>query len=251
MKLSLWQQFSSNHSASFSLVGHFKTAQEAENAATVIRGILEKIADWYKTHPEVEEEVRKGDLVNPTPMEAELAKQYGLEKAWEFTVDWVNPKHPNQGLQIFDKLVFLHNATETWVGAQPFDELLKKLGATIETSVEGITETEPVINLTCLAPDEQKAAEIVGKLHSTRAHVTSDGEYTERLIKLPGKHPPYNGLIQNDGARIECTEIATSTLNFKPVKLVHAAEFLPALVAYLESQGCKDFDFSISSRELE
>jgi hypothetical protein len=248
MRLSLWQQFSSNHSASFSLVGQFRTAQEAENAASVIRGILEKIADWYKTHPEIEEAVRKGDLVNLTPMEAELAKQYGLEKAWEFTVDWVNPKHPHQGLQSFDNLLFMHNATETWIGAQPFDELLKKLGATIETSVEGITEAEPVINLTCQAPDEQKAAEIVGKLRST--HTYSSG-FAEPQIQLPGKHLPYNGLIQNDGARIECTQIATSTLNFKPVKLVHAAEFLPVLIAYLESQGCTDIVLSISSKPLE
>lgn len=45
MKLSLWQQFSSNHSAGFSLIGQFKTAEEATQAVAVIRGILEKIAD--------------------------------------------------------------------------------------------------------------------------------------------------------------------------------------------------------------
>lgn len=248
MRVSLWQQFSSNHSAAFSIVAQFKTNQEAEDAASVIRGILEKIADWYKTHPQIEEAVRKGDLVNSTPVEAELAKQYGLEKAWEFTVDWVNPKHPNQGLQIFDKLIFMHNATETWVGPQPFDELLQKLGATIETSVEGITDTEPVINLTCVAPDEMNAAEIVGKLRSS---YTYSSGYSEPRLQLPGKHLPYQGMIQNTGARIECMQIATSTLNFKPVKLIHAAEFLPELVGYLESQGCTDVSLSISSKPME
>jgi hypothetical protein len=255
MKLSLWQHFSSNHSAGFSLIGQFQNAQEATQAGAVIRSILEKIADWYKTHPELDFEVRGDDLVNLTPVEAELARQYGLEKAWEYSVDWaeveVDPQLANRGLYTFDKLVFLHNAIETWVGPQPFDDLLKKLGATVEVSVEGITETEPVVNLTCRAPDATKAAEIVARLCATRTHVTSDSDYTEALIKLPGKQPPYKGLIQNDGARIECAQMPTSTLSFKPAKLIHAAEFLPELHTYLKSQGCTDFDLSISSKPLE
>ena len=41
MKLSVWQQFSSNHSASFTVVGEFESAQKAQQAAAEIRRLID------------------------------------------------------------------------------------------------------------------------------------------------------------------------------------------------------------------
>ena len=44
MKISIWQQFSSNHSANFELVGQFPTVEEAEKAYAILLDILTVIA---------------------------------------------------------------------------------------------------------------------------------------------------------------------------------------------------------------
>lgn len=47
MRISIWQQFSSNHSSGFTVVGEFATRSEAENAANKIREILYRLKDWH------------------------------------------------------------------------------------------------------------------------------------------------------------------------------------------------------------
>ena len=55
MKITVWQQFSSNHSSRFTIVGVFNTLTVAENAAAEIRGILQKIQQWHEDNPEKSE----------------------------------------------------------------------------------------------------------------------------------------------------------------------------------------------------
>jgi len=48
MRLSIWQQFSSNHSANFEIVGTFKTEELAHQAAEELREISRAIAQIGK-----------------------------------------------------------------------------------------------------------------------------------------------------------------------------------------------------------
>jgi hypothetical protein len=54
MKRSIWQQFSSNHSASFQAVGEFKAIEEASVAVELLRSILLRIHDWRNKNPKTE-----------------------------------------------------------------------------------------------------------------------------------------------------------------------------------------------------
>lgn len=247
MKLAIWQQFSSNHSGGFSLIGQFETVEAAQKAHAVIQDIINQIAAYYREHPELE----GVDLMPLTPVEEELAKQYGLiEKDWGFSVDWAeteaDPRVSNQGLYIYQNLLFLSEPIETWLGAQPFDRLFTKLGAKIEVADFGIGgETNPVINMTCAAPNSEIAGKLVEVLSSSKTY--SDGS-VQPLIVLPGGHGPYDGEIRSVEAKLEC--VAIRTHSFRLRQRGHASEFLPDLIAYLESQGCKNFEFTISQRPL-
>jgi hypothetical protein len=83
MHISLWQQFTSNHSAAFDLIGTFKTAEDAEQAAVEVRTILRRVREWYgKQYDEDERvELREAeDLLPLTPEEEAIRKQYDLKK---------------------------------------------------------------------------------------------------------------------------------------------------------------------------
>jgi hypothetical protein len=234
MRVSIWQQFSSNHSGGFSLIGEFKTIEEAENAVAIMKSMISMIAKWYKDHfEELDKQLRKFSILPLTPVEEELAKQYGLTQ-WEYSVDWAeteaNEALINQGLYHYRNLVFLSDPIETWCDAQPFDELLEKLGARIEVhSATAQDDIVPVVYMTCYAPNETTAAEIVRQLSSSKTFIT-----------VPNVRS-YPGEISHVDSKIECQELE---IWHQP----HISEFLDELVPYLEAQECKNFEFSISHR---
>src|SRR5687767_3760219 len=88
MKITLWQQFSSNHSASFTVVGKFPSAEAAQTAYTEIVHHLKQIKEWWEklSTEEVDEWLAKVyDHKVITPVEAALAQRYGVD--WEYSID--------------------------------------------------------------------------------------------------------------------------------------------------------------------
>ncbi len=135
MRISLWQQFSSNHSAGYWVIGTFKTVDEAQHAYREMRGILEKLEQAMRENPSTY-----------TEMEQAIAKQYQIE--WTSSIDWwpdyewakrANPEaviEPNRSLIVaalsnVGNLVTVSNPWETWMSWQPFKALLEHFGAEI------------------------------------------------------------------------------------------------------------------------
>jgi hypothetical protein len=50
MRVSIWQQFSSNHSGHFWVVGTFKTVEDAQKAYDELRAMLTEIDRWHREH---------------------------------------------------------------------------------------------------------------------------------------------------------------------------------------------------------
>src|SRR5262249_21883154 len=148
------------------------------------------------------------------------------------------------GLYTFNNLLFLSDPVETWTGAQPFDTLLEKWGATVVNHNIGLPDPTPIVRLICLAPDASKAAAIVTTLASSKTY--ADGSLNP-LIALPDA-PPYNGKISHADARITCDDLAMWSISGGTR---HLAKFLPDLRAYLESQGCTDFALTVSGKPAE
>jgi hypothetical protein len=47
MRVSIWNQFSSNHSGSMTIVGNFETIEKAMEAEGTLRQIIEEVNDWF------------------------------------------------------------------------------------------------------------------------------------------------------------------------------------------------------------
>jgi hypothetical protein len=81
MKLSLWQQFSSNHSGSYTIVGAFDTPEVAQNAHRVIQQMMREIDTWNRQHPP--------DAWRPNVIEEQYGKMYAID--WQEPIDWLRP----------------------------------------------------------------------------------------------------------------------------------------------------------------
>jgi hypothetical protein len=148
MKITLWQQFSSNHSGSFTVVGNFGTPEEAEKIAT-------QLWDW------LQQMLNKGI----TELGQQISETYKLDW-YPDGVSWNGgPTNMDEAVIRIGNTVFLTtDSYETWNDATPFAGLMWKLGArevlyaTDETLYLGI-------QLTCLAPDEKTADEVYDQVN--------------------------------------------------------------------------------------
>src|SRR5579863_2710451 len=106
MRISIWQQFSSNHSSDFTLVGEFRSVDDAQRAGDELRHILQTVVDWYVAHPEVDEARFTEGSCLPSPAEIEFAKQYGVELNSAYGIDWLGAElSADFAVSTWDRLV--------------------------------------------------------------------------------------------------------------------------------------------------
>jgi hypothetical protein len=138
MRLSIWQQFSSNHSSHFWIPGTFRSAEETDAAYHTLRDRLLEIDQWHREHPEESRDARMYPRQPPISIEKALSQQYHVE--WTRTLDWMNVAHYldlegldqrlNWVLNVVGRSIVIADPGETFNGVQPFDTLLARLGAT-------------------------------------------------------------------------------------------------------------------------
>lgn len=210
MKLSVWRQFSSNHSSRFTVVGVFKTAEEARKAADTLESVRLAANEWLEK-PENEEIANRladgGYLVPPTPPEQELVSKLGIEmevtRAWDLI-----PLEEGVPYKASGRVVFINGRVSAF-GAQPFDAILRKMGA--DVYVDGILEPDPVyayllsVTVTCAAPDEGTAGQLA--------------EEYGRIFRKPA---------QQDG---------------KHLKFVEFDFYAVTLIDILRDRGCTDIQY--------
>src|SRR5262245_5494858 len=95
MDVAIWQQFSSNHSANFTVIGTFTTPVEANKAAAALHTLLNTISDWYHDPANAELVKKRQDSVeesyNYTPPELAMKAQYQLDDDTDYfiPIDWI------------------------------------------------------------------------------------------------------------------------------------------------------------------
>jgi hypothetical protein len=132
MKLSIWQQWSSNHSADFTLVGSFESAEQAKQAAAKLKAILTRIAEYYANLTPEEFMEHTEDYERPlSPVEQRIWAEYDLD--WPYAPDWLYDETTlSKQVQVFDRFVFVtHSPAQTGSGYRPFDTILQRLGGTV------------------------------------------------------------------------------------------------------------------------
>jgi hypothetical protein len=233
MKVSIWQQWASNHSAEFIVVGVFETAESAQHAASEIKRLLTMLTDYYSEHEHGLVEDDKG-----TPLEIAFAKQYQIPAEHWPGIDWIDEDSDvEDAVQTLGRMVSVENSDETHSGMEPFNRLLERLGGQVFFTTED--EGEIVVNLMCTAPDDAVANRIYDVF--TRFFQTYDEKILSSLGDFPAMYEEtFDGSITRKGRQIR--------LNDMLLMFPNCAE-LARLVAVFESLGCTDIEYSLEQGE--
>lgn len=171
MKLSLWQQFSSNHSASFTVVGKFADAQKAADAEHTLKSLFEDIKVYWATNTHLEP-------MPPSWAELEASQTYDIK--WDESFDWLSESLDKHLLR-FDQYVFVMNTFETHQRYDTMEALMGKLAdATYVERSEWSPDTLILMEAKCTAPSEQIASQIIAEI---RQHFSPD--------TIEGSIPPW------------------------------------------------------------
>jgi hypothetical protein len=131
MRLSIWQQFSSNHSSSYTVVGEFQSSEAAQEAGDTILRILRESGKWCFDNRE-----ECYQLNAPTPIEKQYGLQYGFD--WKERIDWLTYGSYEQAVSRFDRLVVVEPThVDTWQTGHQFVSLLNAMGAKVAQEVMG------------------------------------------------------------------------------------------------------------------
>lgn len=159
MQVRIWQQFSSNNSSDFTVVGVFNSPEAAQGAAAQVRQIIKELKDWYENNPDEAKELLSSGGYPPSPAEVEMGQRFGF--AWEQAVEW----YQYASVQVvLDKLVYI--MTEDFrpdTAGEPFEKILTELGGQglLHGNFYGDQIGTILAEITATAPDESTAREIV------------------------------------------------------------------------------------------
>lgn len=139
MEITIWSQFSSNHSADFTVVGVFETVEDARKASGLLREELVKIASWFE-NPANQDAIQKVlsqpdfDDRQPFPPEIELDAKYQTGFSYAAT-DWLwYSDEAERAVIRFENMVFISNyptSFRTWSGDEPFEKLMASVGGEV------------------------------------------------------------------------------------------------------------------------
>ncbi|QPC83690.1 hypothetical protein G4Y79_04725 [Phototrophicus methaneseepsis] len=167
MKISIWQQFGSNHSSDFTVVGTFKSVSDAEQAAQTLLEIFGYIVEQRI-------DIYDAKLV---PAEVWYAEQYNI--AWDRHLDWLY-NADQQVTQLENTVIVSSYVASTWMGAAVIDELLPKLGASVQQDGE-MSNGGLIVTVTARVPHSataQRLEQVTNDYLSALASYLDSPDYT-------------------------------------------------------------------------
>lgn len=261
MRISIWQQFSSNHSANYDVVGTFASEKEAQQVAEKFKQIFLAIKNWWWNSGLSQDEFQRWfdhvEIGQPTPIELELGEEYGIE--WKHGLNWfswVSWEHSDLPISVFEKSVFIQNPHwYLWYGPQPLNQLMEIFGAEVAVAADECRtypDTCLLTNLACLAPDEQKTQELYDLFQTQFTNYRNDTY--ENLTGLPFNCDPIFWEFVNPAARIFELEIEGAKLKFYGLDFeIHQKWYwqpLKTFIQYLESHNCTEIQYVFLSEQL-
>jgi|GEM_PF-3210932 len=252
MKLSIWQQFSSNHSANYMVVGKFETSEKAAVVASEFRKFVLKM---FKTTAYPIKIEGQHTAYVPTKVEIAIGQKYGFD--WEHGVDWAYFSNPKLYLEIIHDTVWFRNPH--WITHQAPVEIIrlfKGMGAE-QVAVSGELcvgipsrpDTALLIDVKCKAPDEEKAKnlyrifslEFAEKIIEDRWGLFDEPSRIDPLFQIDTEIQ--NIFVRPDVKVFEVT-YAGQELELQGLVLQDDIEMVfKVLIQYLEKEACTNIEY--------
>jgi hypothetical protein len=217
MKLTVWQQFSSNHSNSFTVVGIFPDEQQAKKTYTRIRTLIKEIDAWYE-----ENELDKYESWSTSEPEKAIGKEF------RFSWDDQSPDAPTDfdlyDVSHFRNIVQISPSADSWTRRKPYETLLRRMGAKVAgyDNAEQDDDATPTYfraKITATLPSEDATASFVQKW----------------LEKIEVKQ----GVVKRKGAQITISRLRFDLDQFSDI------------VKALEKLGSTDLDYKLTRAALD
>ncbi|MBZ0287954.1 MAG: hypothetical protein K8I30_10095 [Anaerolineae bacterium] len=264
MRVSIWQQFSSNHSSSFSVVGRFQSVEDAERVASRFRALFTAVVEWDAARraawDQAENEESDGqkrlaryhalfpDVLNDLHQpEREFSQQYGLD--WKESIDWLwGEFDPLEMVSVVGQDVFVTTNSMTWHRPQSVIDAMILWGSGATVSEEG-DERFLDVALTFHAPSEATAVQIT---EVVQALIDFDDEVDE-----PPPPPWMPDALLSDETDFSYSffydivgsddHIIRDGLSVRAkLRFWHTGYALPAFVAWLGRLGCSDIHYQLA-----
>jgi hypothetical protein len=239
MKVTLWQQFSSNHSASFTVVGQFESPEKAEETAALIRDIVTRIGDYYhRRFPDAMDYFEWSDEVYIyalAPIEDSIRQKHKISrKAWSTPLDWT---YLGVTIHTFRNLIFVSGGRDqSWGVHDPLNSLIKKAdGKVFDTH----TNKNGYLTITCQAKDLESAKNIVASIAQVEVGVHDTHDY----VRIPETEFRFSCKLERKGLRLHFKNINLYATDYADIAHVDTATQLGFLIPYLESQECSNFQY--------
>ena len=232
MRISIWQQCSSNHSSSFTIVGEFKTDEDANAAYQTWYELITSVTDWWKQRDQSLHWDRKQ---GPSEPEIAFSEKYGID--WQGqAIDWFGL--PDELAKVLYKVgnhVFVSVEFETWQPPTLAENIMVRLGGkTIKQTSEDI---ELIVNLTCTAPDKTALDTVYGDLVS-RIRTAKSGS----SLHIPPWDDHWRGhslyRLDQDGNQLSLS-----------LSFFRLSRVLPKMIRYFEELGFTDFELTFQEKE--
>ncbi len=236
MHVTIWQQWSSNHSAMYAIVGEFVSAEAAEAAATTLRGITAAIAQWFKERRGKRGEDPAFPLGPEGPWAEQAARNWG--DYLRSTFDLFGSLPPN--IVVWDRVVMvsmLEGQGFTYLREIADYRVLGDLGgrSAVDAEGEGGTDSVAAIHVTCQASDEATAVALKQEIRPALEPET---------LRWTDERPPWDpdGVLEDDGGE-GIIEREGTLLSLRVRFFGHTPEGLAALTHYLRTRGCTGLEY--------
>lgn len=217
MRVSIWQQWASNHSGGITIVGSFESPEKASEAAASVDGIIKDLIEWHQ-RPENDDLNMLPWEAPPTLVELEIIHKYGLKADRHFRFGEVSAS-----VMATDRMTVVDIDNIMDEPPALLKSLLERLGSQYVAAscvAEGEYITAIMVSLTCNAPDIAIAEAIC---QSAQTHLGGESG----APPWGNDHGVARGGVLCDGTRL------SFDVYFRDIQ--HG---FPALVDFLTSKGC-------------
>ncbi len=261
MRVSVWQQFSSNHSAGFTVVGRFASGEEANKAAEEFQKLIQASHQWL-----VDSRLRQKDTIEnvapdsqdtlPEP-EREFSEKYQVE--WHpYGIDWLEGSYDlTELVKVVHTDVFVTTNTyeSAWLPV-PIVTAMAKMGA---RSVGSERDDSRIgfltcldVELSCAAPDRQIAARVASTVVKSLEWAITQNDFS-REFEMSRPDMPWipDGLDELGSLGYEIVGGFRSAVKQQANRMSCFIQFsqtgvgLPAFVGWLGTLGCTEIQYRL------